>query len=208
MDIYYLFRRFAADFAEKYNTPPVRLEDAAIKILLEYSWPGNIRQLKNFVAQLSVIEKERTITQEVLRNSLPEIKQNMPTVLNKESEQSNISEREILYKVLFDMKRDLTDLKKITLDMIRKDKTNSPNMDASNHSVFRDIEENEKLHLIDHDDDSSNQEKGIDSLSLFDHEKVLIEKALQKHKGKRRNAAKELGISERTLYRKLKEFNL
>ena len=207
-DIYLLFRKFAADFAEKYNTPPVRLEDAAIKILLEYSWPGNIRQLKNFVAQLSVIEKERTITQEVLRNSLPEIKQNMPTVLNKESEQSNISEREILYKVLFDMKRDLTDLKKITLDMIRKDKTNSPNMDASNHSVFRDIEENEKLHLIDHDDDSSNQEKGIDSLSLFDHEKVLIEKALQKHKGKRRNAAKELGISERTLYRKLKEFNL
>ena len=207
-DIYLLFRKFAADFAEKYTTPPVRLEDTAIKLLLEYSWPGNIRQLKNFVAQLSVIEKERTITQEVLRNSLPEIKQNMPTVLNKESEQSNISEREILYKVLFDMKRDLTDLKKITLDMIRKDKTNSPNMDASNHSVFRDIEENEKLHLIDHDDDSSNQEKGIDSLSLFDHEKVLIEKALQKHKGKRRNAAKELGISERTLYRKLKEFNL
>tara|TARA_B100000131_G_scaffold323148_1_gene380138 strand:- start:2762 stop:3949 length:1188 start_codon:yes stop_codon:yes gene_type:complete len=208
MDIYYLFRRFAADFAEKYNTPPIRLQDDAVKILLDYSWPGNIRQLKNFVAQLSVIEKERTITQEVLRNSLPEIKQNMPTVLNKESEQSNISEREILYKVLFDMKRDLTDLKKITLDMIRKDKTNSPNMDASNHSVFRDIEENEKLHLIDHDGDASNQEKGIDSLSLFDHEKVLIEKALQKHKGKRRNAAKELGISERTLYRKLKEFNL
>ena len=111
-------------------------------------------------------------------------------------------------EVLFDMKRDLTDLKKITLDMIRKDKTNSPNMDASNHSVFRDIEESEKLHLIDHDGDASNQEKGIDSLSLFDHEKVLIEKALQKHKGKRRNAAKELGISERTLYRKLKEFNL
>jgi len=208
MDIYYLFRRFAADFAEKYNTPPIRLQDDAVKILLDYSWPGNIRQLKNFVAQLSVIEKERTITQEVLRNSLPEIKQNIPTVLNKESEQSNISEREILYKVLFDMKRDLTDLKKITLDMIRKDKTNSPNMDASNHSVFRDIEENEKLHLIDHDGDTSNQEKGIDSLSLFDHEKVLIEKALQKHKGKRRNAAKELGISERTLYRKLKEFNL
>ncbi len=208
MDIYYLFRRFAADFAEKYNTPPIRLQDDAVKILLDYSWPGNIRQLKNFVAQLSVIEKERTITQEVLRNSLPEIKQNIPTVLNKESEQSNISEREILYKVLFDMKRDLTDLKKITLDMIRKDKTNSPNMDASNHSVFRDIEENEKLHLIDHDGDASNQEKGIDSLSLFDHEKVLIEKALQKHKGKRRNAAKELGISERTLYRKLKEFNL
>ena len=207
-DIYLLFRKFAADFAEKYNTPPVRLEDAAIKILLEYSWPGNIRQLKNFVAQLSVIEKERTITQEVLRGSLPEIKQNMPTVLNKESEQSNISEREILYKVLFDMKRDLTDLKKITLDMIRKDKPNSPDIDASNHSVFREIEENEKLHLINHDGDNSNQEKGIDSLSLFDHEKVLIEKALQKHKGKRRNAAKELGISERTLYRKLKEFNL
>lgn len=196
-DIHLLFRKFAADFAEKYNTPPVRLDEKAVEVLKKYSWPGNIRQLKNFVAQLSVIEKERNISCETLKDVLPSDFKNVPTIFQKEID-SDLSEREILYKVLFDMKKDLTDLKKITFDLIENNASYKAATGTSSHSVFNEMDES-KLHII-------NDEK--ESLSLFDQERILIEKALKKHKGKRRGAAKELGISERTLYRKLKEFNL
>ena len=201
-DIHLLFRKFAADFADQYNTQPIELSSDAIKILNQYSWPGNIRQLRNFVAQLSVIEKERVLTAEKLEKLIPQNLSGTPIIF-EDKNKADLSEREILYKVLFDMKRDLTELKKITFDLIQKD-GNTDIMSSINSSVFK---ENADQKIII----ESNNNKTIEveeSLSLFDQEKKLIEKSLLKHKGKRKDAAAELGISERTLYRKLKEFDL
>ena len=201
-DISLLFRKFASDFAEQYNTPSIRLNEEAMDIITNYNWPGNIRQLKNFVSQLSVIEKERNINAQTILDSLPENKNssNIP-VLFEDKNKADLSEREILYKVLFDMKRDLTELKKITFDLMNKDgKTDTQNQ------VFNDITENE-ITLVSHDT-TNNSEKSDSTFSLADHEKMLIKQSLEKHKGKRKLAAEELGISERTLYRKIKEFNL
>tara|TARA_B100000902_G_scaffold398775_1_gene466833 strand:- start:3780 stop:4937 length:1158 start_codon:yes stop_codon:yes gene_type:complete len=197
-DIYLLFRKFAADFAEKYNTPPIRLTEDAIKILNNYSWPGNIRQLRNFVAQLSVIEKERMIQGSTLERLLPS-DSNTPVIFEDENK-TDLSEREILYKVLFDMKRELTELKKVTYNIIQKENKN----DIINNNIF-----DEKVILTK---DNKNHKKNTieieESLSLIEQEKKLIEKCLIKHKGKRKDAAIELGISERTLYRKLKDLGL
>ena len=202
-DIYLLFRKFAADFADQYNTPPIRLTDDAVEILKDYNWPGNIRQLRNFVAQLSVIEEERMITADKLQEQLPNISAG-ELVKFEDKSKADLSEREILYKVLFDMKRDLTELKKITFDLIQK-QGNTEIMQMANPTLFKEtddasilINQNNRTGLIEVEE----------SLSLFEQEKILIEKSLLKHKGKRKDAAAELGISERTLYRKLKEFGL
>ena len=201
-DIYLLFRKFTADFAEQYNTPPIRLTDEAIEILKEYSWPGNIRQLRNFVAQLSVIEKERMITASKLQEQLPSDTSNTP-VLFEDKNKADLSEREILYKVLFDMKRDLTELKKITFDLMQKG-GGAEIISNINPAIFT---ENNEANFNINTPTENTIEIG-ESLSLFDQEKRLIEKSLLKNKGKRKDAAAELGISERTLYRKLKEFGL
>ena len=202
-DIHLLFKKFAADFADKYNTPPIRLSEVAMEILKNYPWPGNIRQLKNFVAQISVIEKERNITADTLNTYIPKstTEQKMPVLFEGENS-GELSEREILYKVLFDMKKDLTDLKKITVDLMQK----QGQTDGTSAKVFDDLEE-ANVTLIP----NKKADETIDvpqNLSLFQQEKILIERALGKHKGKRKYAAEELGISERTLYRKIKEFDL
>ncbi len=201
-DIYLLFRKFAADFAEQYNTPPIRLTEDAIEILKDYSWPGNIRQLRNFVAQLSVIEEERMITASKLQEQLPNTTSNTP-VLFEDKNKADLSEREILYKVLFDMKRDLTELKKIIFDLMQKE-GGAEIISNINPAIFTDTnEQNFNINTP-----AENTIEIEESLSLFEQEKRLIERSLLKHKGKRKDAASELGISERTLYRKLKEFGL
>jgi len=202
-DIHLLFRRFAADFADQYNTPPVKLTDDAVEILKNYNWPGNIRQLMNFVAQLSVMEEERKITSIRLEEQLPNISTSA-LVKFEDKKKSDLSEREILYKVLFDMKRDLSELKKITFDLMQKEE-NTEIMQSVNPRIFNENDENNFVL------NQQNEPKTIEveeSLSLFEQEKRLVEKSLLKHKGKRKDAAAELGISERTLYRKLKEFGL
>lgn len=200
-DIHLLFKRFASDFAEKYNTPAIRIDEKAMNIITNYSWPGNIRQLKNFVAQLSIIEKERNISEETILNSLPEeeSKQNSP-ILFEDKNKSELSEREILYKVLFDMKRDLTELKKITFNLV-EDKDSNISTD-----FFNDIN-NKKMTLISNNAENETLEVE-ETFSLANQEKILIQKSLEKHNGRRKLAAAELGISERTLYRKIKEFSL
>ena len=202
-DIHLLFRKFAADFADQYNTTPVKLTDDAVQILKNYNWPGNIRQLRNFVAQLSVMEKERKINSIRLEEQLPSISTS-GLVKFEDKNKSDLSEREILYKVLFDMKRDLSELKKITFELMQKE-GNTEVMQSVNPKIFNEIDENNFVL------NQQNEPKTIEveeSLSLFDQEKRLVEKSLLKHKGKRKDAAAELGISERTLYRKLKEFGL
>jgi len=202
-DVYLLFRKFAADFAEQYNTPPIRLTDEAIEVLKDYSWPGNIRQLHNFVAQLSVIEEERMISSDKLQEQLPKISSS-GLVKFEDKNKADLSEREILYKVLFDMKRDLTELKKITFELMQK-KGSTEIMQTANPNLFKETDDNSIMI------NQNNRKELIEveeSLSLFEQEKRLIEKSLLKHKGKRKDAAAELGISERTLYRKLKEFGL
>ena len=202
-DIHLLFRKFAADFADQYNTPPVKLTDDAVEILKNYNWPGNIRQLMNFVAQLSVMEEERKITSSRLQEQLPNISTS-GLVKFEDKKKSDLSEREILYKVLFDMKRDLSELKKITFDLMQKE-GNTEIMQSVNPRIFNENDENNFVL------NQQNEPKTIEveeSLSLFEQEKRLVEKSLLKHKGKRKDAAAELGISERTLYRKLKEFEM
>ena len=199
-DISLLFRKFASDFAEQYNSPSIRLNDAAINIITNYNWPGNIRQLKNFVAQLSVIETERNISASTILKSLPENRnKNNSPILFEDKNKAELSEREILYKVLFDMKRDLTELKKITFDLMN-------NNNGVKTDFFNEINEKNTSNIT-----PNKEERIIDvaaTISLAGQEKNLIKQSLEKHKGKRKLAAAELGISERTLYRKIKEFKL
>lgn len=204
-DILLLFTKFAADFSEKYNTPPIQMTEEAKLILMKYSWPGNIRQLMNFVMQLSVIEKERLIDAETMKKLIPIEINNTPILFNKE-EKNDFSERELLYKVLFDMKKDLNELKKVTYGLINENENNN-----SLHNIQQPIishkEKADNLVI----EESFNEDESLSneiSLSLFDQEKKLIQKSLNKHNGKRKKAAEELGISERTLYRKIKEFGL
>lgn len=201
IDIHLLFKKFASDFADQYNTDPIKLNNDAITVLTHYSWPGNIRQLKNFVAQLSIIEKNREINGLTLESYLPEKNITTP-ILYKDESKEDLSEREILYKVLFDMKNDLTELKKITFNIINNSPVNGNN--DSGLEIFKEIKEDITKQSFEHDQTIEIEE----SLSLLQQEKRLIIKALNKHKDRRKDAAKELGISERTLYRKLKEFEL
>jgi transcriptional regulator with PAS, ATPase and Fis domain len=195
-DIHLLFRKFAADFADRYHIPAIRLEEDAVDLLQTYSWPGNIRQLKNIAEQISAVEQDRHISKEVLKNYIP--KQNTTPVLFKDDKtDGDFSEREILYKVLFDMKNDLNDLKRVTKELMGEKKHDEDGEKMINHLI-------EKPTI-------SIAEKEIEEdvfLTLHEQEKILIEKALKRHQGRRKDAAEELGISERTLYRKIKEYLL
>ena len=222
-DIHLIFRKFAHDFAEKYRMPAIKLTDSAVEILQNYSWPGNIRQLKNLVEQLSVIETEREIDDFILSAYMPIITEKMPTLIGEEKE--SFSERELMYKFLFDMKKDLTELKKLVLDVIAQGSGTplSAEQNSTINRLYQEVNESisppSRLLTTTKDPEpdfsyatsaeSFEQHVEIEeSLSLEDREKELIQKALEKHRGKRKYAALELGISERTLYRKIKEYNL
>ena len=219
-DIYLLFRKFARDFAEKYRMPPIQLDDEARILLKNYRWPGNVRQLKNITEQISIIEQNRDISAEVLRNYLPvDSSKNLPALFSKSEENTFANEREILYKVLFDMKRDMTDLKKLVLDLMEN--RESP-ISGDQAQIIRKLYKTESgnfvpdepaakhIHLepVEKENIQDTEEFVEESLSIEDKEVELIIKALEKYKGKRKYAAQELGISERTLYRKIKEYDI
>ncbi len=228
-DVGLLFRKFAADFADKYRMPPVRLEDDALRAMIGYSWPGNIRQLKNMTEQISVLENEREITAVQLQHYLPKETANLPALTGaKENQGSDLSEREILYKLLFDMRNDLTDLKTLVRDLMqgRQDLSAlSPEKTAllkrlysakEGDTIISPVEahtpapvHNQPIHTPSYPEDIIEEHEEVEeSLSLEEREKDLIRKALIKHRNKRKYAARELGISERTLYRKIKEYDL
>lgn len=237
-DIHLLFRKFSSDFAHKYKMPPIKLDDDAVHLLLKYRWGGNIRQLRNAAEQISVLETNRNISLATLRGYLPEEGTNLPAVVRDKKPESDFStEREILYKVLFDMKSDLNDLKKLTMELMQNG--NNPKVQESNKGLIQRIygspEEsqrsfNESSHaevippqkhtmaepVIEHHDDDDDDDNYLfaetveeeETLRLDEKEIELIKKALERNKGKRKAAADELGISERTLYRKIKQYDL
>lgn len=225
-DVHLLFRKFAVDFSEKYRMPPIRLTDDAADMLVNYNWPGNIRQLKNITEQISVIENSRDITSDILRTYLPDFAQPSLPVISKSGDSSkDFSERDLLYKVLFDMRKDLTDLKKLVIELLQtgNDAINTDDRTKIIDRLYREINPQsdnlmaEPMHVeksvtpYTHSNFGDNFEihtEVEESLSLEDREKELIKKALEKHRGKRKYAAQDLGISERTLYRKIKEFEL
>lgn len=222
-DIFLLFRKFAVDFAEKYRMPSIRLSNEAKNLLLSYSWPGNVRQLKNITEQISIIESEREISYGVLHAYLPDYTGvKLPAVIKRDEDKSFSSEREILYKILFDMKSDMNDLKNLVLDLIK-----SGDIDLRFHesnsgvikNLIRDTGRNDSVvtagdpqnvdfthHARTNIQDT--EEVVEESLSLAGKEIEMIRKALEKYNGKRKLAAQELGISERTLYRKIKEYDI
>jgi transcriptional regulator with PAS, ATPase and Fis domain len=229
-DIHLLFRKFAADFAHKYKMPAIRLDEEAIQILIKYRWSGNIRQLRNIAEQISVLETKREITAQTLLSYLPQEQTNLPSVINTKKSESDFSnEREILYKVLFDMKSDLNDLKKLTLELMQN---GSSKVQETNKGLIQKIygkpeentifEEESRVEMMptqnnlmqetfENDEENYLFAETIDeeeTLSLEAKEIELIKKSLERNKGKRKAAADELGISERTLYRKIKQYNL
>jgi len=229
-DIHLLFRKFAADFAHKYKMPAIRLDEEAIQILIKYRWSGNIRQLRNIAEQISVLETKREITAQTLLSYLPKEQTNLPSVINTKKSESDFSnEREILYKVLFDMKSDLNDLKKLTLELMQN---GSSKVQETNKGLIQKIygkpeentifEEESRVEMMptqnnlmqetfENDEENYLFAETIDeeeTLSLEAKEIELIKKSLERNKGKRKAAADELGISERTLYRKIKQYNL
>lgn len=219
-DIYLLFRKFIADFTDKYRSPSIQLDESAQHLLTNYSWPGNVRQLKNVAEQIAVLEKNRNLTAQALMTYIPqENGSNLPMRINN-PQKDDFSERDILYKVLFDMKRDMTELKKLVADIIENGGVSagySANPQVLNR-LYTEIELPEasteptltiqRPAPMNNDYKVHEAEEVEESLSLMDKESDLIKKALKKHKGKRKLAAQELGISERTLYRKIKELNL
>lgn len=232
-DIYLLFRKFVVDFSDKYRTPGVQLTPDAQELLINYSWPGNVRQLKNVAEQIAILEKERTIDAAILSRYIPA---EQPTstlpMFVKEQSKEDFSERDILYKVLFDMKKDMVELKKLVVELIQ----NGVNAASFDHNakyinqLYNEVNPSNQLYsregsgvtpTIIHKPavnsttpsnyvslDTLDAEEVEESLSLVEKESDLIKKALKKHKGKRKAAAQELGISERTLYRKIKDLNL
>lgn len=227
-DIPLLFRKFTADFAAKYRMPPLEITNEALQYLMQYAWPGNIRQLRNFAEEISVVEKDRLLDIEQVKKYLP-YQNNVPMLVNSENNTTNADhlEREILFKFLLEMKKDLNDLRTLTLDLIH----NKENISSSNIDTLQKIvreqnqteEEFSPLQILSKEEEGNNSiiqkydfydheyeevKDQNESLSLQDNEKEMITKALDKHKGKRRAAADELGISERTLYRKIKQYNL
>ena len=223
-DIFLLFRKFAVDFAEKYKMPAIRLDSEAKHILLNYSWPGNVRQLKNITEQISIIESEREIIAQTLGSYLPDyggVK--LPAVIKKADDKSFSTEREILYKILFDMKSDMNDLKKLVFDLIRRGEADVTFHETNSRvikNLFRETNredngqgdtEDQSVDLSPHQNRNGIQDTEEiieESLSLADKEVEMIKKALEKYDGKRKMAANELGISERTLYRKIKEYGI
>ena len=226
-DVYLLFRKFALDFADRNRMPAISLDESARRILADYRWPGNIRQLKNITEQISIIETNRVITSDILRTYLPDYYEDkLPALFKNPVDHDTFnSEREILYKILFDMRNDMTDLKKLVFEIIQQEGVHS-NFKQDNSSILNKLynEENPKqyrpkgeeinptieLNRNKIEDDSIEDTEEIieESLSIEEKEKELINKALEKHNGKRKYAALELGISERTLYRKIKEYDI
>lgn len=227
-DIHLLFRKFASDFAHKYKMPPIKLDDNAVGALEKYRWSGNIRQLRNVAEQISVLETNRNISAQTLMSYLPQENAHLPAVVGgKKSESDFSSEREIMYKILFDMKSDLNDLKKLTLELMQNGGTKVqqenqnlinkiygqkeeviPFEQSHNAIPLQNIEQEE----FDDDNDGNylfaETVEEEETLSLEAKEIELIKKSLERNKGKRKAAADELGISERTLYRKIKQFDL
>lgn len=221
-DIPLLFRRFAVDFAERYKTAPIQLDEEAKNLLINYPWPGNVRELKNIAEQISVLSPEKQISATDLRRFLPEASPNrLPVVAGSMGGNTHefSNEREILYKLFFDMKKDVTELKKMFLEILQNPGTVSQNPAILNElkelktqesfqpTVLQPIVSHNQPVMIPHDD-IHHHEEVEESLNIMDVEKELILKALKKHRGKRKDAAADLGISERTLYRKLKEYDI
>lgn len=219
-DIVLLFRKFATDFAEKYRMPALQLDEESQRILNNFRWPGNIRQLKNLTEQISIIEKNRLITCDIMRRYLPEsYSSDLPVLLKQESHLSDHSERDILYKILFDMKKDITDLKKLVIEIIENDDKKDyfpEDKERILEKLYQEVEpvltnspyKQAKPTKVNVEDVEDTEEYVEENLSLEKKELDIIKKALEKHKGRKRQAAKELGISERTLYRKIKEYKL
>lgn len=220
-DIYLLFRKFAADAAEKYRMPSIQLDDEAQQMLRNFRWPGNIRQLKNLTDQISIIEKNRMIDGAILLKYMPQSQSSELPVLYKGEDSAKFNERELLYKVLFDMKKDMNDLKQLVMNLMRNDDDISNNLGENNHLIqrlYKDLEEVKETSqpVIVHRPDKRFDEQDLiqepeeveESLSLEKKEIDFIKRALTKHEGKRKDAANELGISERTLYRKIKEYDI
>ncbi|MBD0832842.1 sigma-54 interaction domain-containing protein [Aestuariibaculum sediminum] len=235
-DIHLLFRKFASDFALKYKMPTIKLSDSAVQVLIKHRWSGNIRQLRNIAEQLSVLEQNRTISAETLMSYLPNSSSNLPAVIKTSKSESDFSsEREILYKVLFDMKSDLNDLKKLTLELMKSG--NTKDVEKSHEGLIQKIYGNESNDdEADYEEETAHSSEVLsipehtihreapdpvtdkyhfaeeieeeETLSLQDKELELIKKSLERHGGKRKLAAAELGISERTLYRKIKQYDL
>ncbi|HET9825241.1 MAG TPA: sigma-54 dependent transcriptional regulator [Chitinophagaceae bacterium] len=225
-DIILLFRKFAVDFAEKYKTAPVQLDDDAKNLLINYSWPGNVRELKNIAEQISVLSQDKQVSAIALAKFLPEHPMSRLPVLahsNGRATHEFANEREILYKLFFDMKKDVTELKRMFVEILQ-----NPNMVAQSQSMVDRLNESDAYRVkpqeliqpmtqpvmqsaqpvLMHDDRIQEHVEVEESLNIMDKEKELIIKALKKHKGKRKDAALDLGISERTLYRKLKEYDI
>ncbi len=222
-DIPLLFRKFAVDFAERYKTAPVQLDEEAKNLLINYPWPGNVRELKNIAEQISVLSEDKHVTAGALRKFIPETNNNRLPMLAPSNGTATGShefanEREILYKLFFDMKKDVTELKKMFVEILQ-----NPSLASQHASFINDLKELKPqevypaatlspvqpvmIHNSNHDDIHQHEEVE-ESLNIMDKEKELIVKALKKHKGKRKDAASDLGISERTLYRKLKEYDI
>lgn len=224
-DIHLLFRKFAADFANKYKTSPVQLDEDAKNLLINYPWPGNVRELKNIAEQISVLSKDKLITANELGKYLQPYSSNRLPVLahTNGSPQEFSNEREILYKLFFDMKKDVTELKKMFLEVLQ-----NPGMVAKNQAYINELKElrphdnlqpmlvqpsGQSVQPVIMNNNNNNSEihehvEVEESLNIMDKEKELIVKALKKHRGKRKDASLDLGISERTLYRKLKEYDI
>ncbi len=234
-DIHLLFRKFASDFGHKYKMPTIRLEDDAVQLIVKYRWPGNIRQLRNIAEQISVLEEGRNITSLILNSYLPHaMDSNLPAIVEQKKKEGDFSnEREILYKVLFDMKGDLNDLKKLTLEILKNNDTEKVQEENENlirkiygskRDMTEDVEEEDAMEVLQlpeppiektsykpKPEDKYHFAEEIEeeeTLSLQDKEIELIKKSLDRNRGKRKAAAAELGISERTLYRKIKQYDL
>ena len=225
-DIIILFRKFAADFSEKYKAAPIQLDDDAKNLLINYPWPGNVRELKNIAEQVSVLASDKLVIARELKRFLPDRDFNRLPVLAHSSAQANghefANEREILYKLFFDMKKDVNELKKMFVEILQNPALASQH--ASFMNEFKEVKPQDVIAasvpgasmnaqqpvLIQHPphDDIHHHEEVEESLNIMDKEKELIIKALKKHKGKRKDASSDLGISERTLYRKLKEYDI
>lgn len=228
-DILLLFRKFVTDFAEKYKTTPVQLDEEAKNLLIQYPWKGNVRELKNIAEQISVLSTEKLIAAKQLRQFLPESNINRLPVLAAQSNGTGLghefaNEREILYKLFFDMKKDVTELKKMFLEILQNPSSTNATMALAREALLHDYNPvhheyaaaaPSAIHhnVVNHPqpviyNDIHHHEEVEESLNIMDKEKELIVKALKKHKGKRKDAASDLGISERTLYRKLKEYDI
>jgi len=217
-DVYLLFRKFASDAAEKYRMPSIQLDDDAQRLLINYRWPGNIRQLKNITEQISIIEKNRSIDAETLKKYLPLNQVSELPILYKGEESGKFSERELLYKVLFDMKKDVNDLKQLVMSMMQNESTSVALTENTQiikrlYKEFEDVKEQEAPIIVQPDasiltEPIEESEEVEETLSLEKNEIEYIRRALAKYDGKRKDAAMELGISERTLYRKIKEYNI